>query len=252
MNQISAALIDDEPKATKLLELLIEEVDPTINIVGSYNDPFIALQNLRSQTGLQLIFLDIDMPGMSGFDFIKELNNPEVSVIFVTGYNQYAIKALKIAAAGYILKPIDTDELKEAIKKAKGLINQQNSSLVNLALMENMVQSNLSLKKIGIPSIEGIDFVQLKDIISLEGTNKYTNINLSSGETILSSYNIGEFRKILDESLFFQTHRSHIINITMVRQYQKDGTIIMDDGSKAPLARRRKEAFLKNVITPSK
>ena len=252
MKTITAVIIDDEPKATKLLKLLIEEVDPKIKVTETYNDPSLALERLKSRDDLQLIFLDIDMPGISGFDFLIALDKPDISVIFVTGHDQYAIDAFKIAAAGYILKPIDTEELREVIAKVKALIRLQKNRSVNLTLLENMAQNNISLKKIGIPSNDGIDFIQLQDIISLEGTDKYTNINISGRRSILSSYNIGEFRKILDASMFFQSHRSHIINVDRIHQYQKDGTIIMEDGSKAPLARRRKEEFLKWMILPSK
>lgn len=247
MTKIKAIIVDDEPKACRLLNLLVEELDPNIEILATFNDPKEALTSLPSFSDLALIFLDIDMPGMSGFDFMKEIKDSSYTVVFVTGYDQYAIDAMKIAAAGYVLKPINTDELEIAIARAKEIIAQQNSKAVNQILINNLELQNVLQKKIGIPSVMGLDFVRVNDIICCEGIEKYTKVKVEDGKEILSSYNIGEFNKLLAGTVFFQAHRSHLINMTKISQYQKDGTIIMDNGAKVPLARRRKDEFLQLV-----
>jgi len=250
--EITAIIIDDEPKACKLLELLVAEVDPTIRIIKKYNSPQQAISELSTLKDIQLIFLDIDMPGMNGFEFLKNIDRKDRAIVFVTGYNQYAIDAMKVVAAGYVLKPIDTDELTIAIDNAKKSIDQKTGSKVIEVLMDNISQNNLAFQKIGIPSIMGLDFVKVTDIICCEGTDKYTKVKLHNQEELLSSYNIGEFKKILPDSIFFQAHRSYLVNITKISQYQKDGTIIMEDSTAIPLARRRKEEFLQLVTLPKK
>ncbi len=249
MKHTRAVIIDDEPKACKLLKLLIEEVDSSIEIVDTYTDPQKALQSINTIEDLNLIFLDIDMPGMNGFDFVKNINSKDYSVIFVTGYDEYAINAMKIAAAGYVLKPINTEELEQAIDHAKQVIDQKKSKEANDILIQNLSLQNMLQKKIGIPSVMGLDFIKVQDIICCEGVDKYTKVKIEGRKEILSSYNIGEFNKLLADATFFQTHRSHIINLSKISQYQKDGTIIMENGSLVPLARRRKDEFLQLVTS---
>lgn len=249
MKHTRAVIIDDEPKACILLKLLIEEVGMGVDVVETFTDPEKALHSINTVEDLQLIFLDIDMPGMSGFDFMKEINSEDYAVIFVTGYDEYAINAMKIAAAGYVLKPINTEELTQAIEHAKKVIDQKNSKEANDILLQNLSLQNMLLKKVGIPSVMGLDFIKVKDIICCEGVDKYTKVKIEGRKEILSSYNIGEFVKLLADTTFFQTHRSHIINLAKISQYQKDGTIIMEDGSSVPLARRRKDEFLQLVTS---
>lgn len=248
MGIIKAIIIDDEPKACKLLQLLVEEIDPSIHIIDTFTDPELALKKLPSME-VDLIFLDVEMPRMSGFDFAKKLGDANLLLVFVTGYDKYALQALKIAAIGYILKPIDTDELEIVLSEVHKRHEQNKDFNHNKILLENLSLQNAMLKKIGIPSVEGIDFVKMNDIIYCEGTEKYTEVFIDNKRSITSSYNIGEFVKIMDTAGFFHVHRSYIVNLSKVKQYQKDGTLIMDNGSAIPVARRRKDDFLKSMTT---
>jgi len=248
MEQIKAIIIDDEPKSCKLLQLLIEEVDTNIQVVETFTDPAIALKKIPA-LDVNLIFLDVEMPGMSGFDFVKALGDTDHLIVFVTGYDKYALQALKIAAIGYVLKPIDTAELENVLVEVHKRFNQNKEVNHNKILLENLSLQNAMFKKIGIPTAKGIDFVKMKEIIYCEGTEKYTEVHLDSNKPILSSYNIGEFAKIIQDAGFFHVHRSYIVNLSKVKQYQKDGTLIMDNGAALPVARRRKDDFLKSMTT---
>ena len=248
MKLIKSIIIDDEPKACKLLQLLLEEIDPTIEVVKTFTDPEIALEQINS-LDVDLIFLDIEMPAMSGFDFIHKLGDTNHLVVFVTGYNKYAIRAMKIAAIGYILKPVETSELEQVLTEVHKRHEKNKEFNHNQILLENLSLQNAMLKKIGIPSVEGIDFIKMKDIIYCEGTEKYTKVFIEGKKPILSSYNIGEFVKIIEGAGFFHVHRSYIVNLSKVSQYQKDGTLVMDDGSSVPVARRRKDEFLSTMTT---
>lgn len=241
-----AIIIDDEYKAGALLHSLLEELCPTIQVTAVYQDPRSALSEL-STTAPDIVFLDIEMPHMNGFEFVRSCRNVNFEIIFVTGYDEYAIDAFKISATDYLLKPISSDNLIEAVHKAERHIQDKITNDRYQILFDNMQEKSSINRKIGIPSINGIDFVRVDDIVVCEGDQKYTNVILESGLKIMSSYNIGEFNRILESSGFFLSHRSHLINMTKIKQYQKDGTIVLENGMTAPLARRRKEEFLLRI-----
>ena len=247
MNKIlKAIIIDDEYKAGALLNSLIEELCPTVQVTAVYQDPRTALSELTITTP-DIVFLDIEMPHMNGFEFARACPQVDFEIIFVTGYDEYAIDAFKISATDYLLKPISSDNLIEAVHKAESHINDKITNDRYQILFDNMQEKSAVNRKIGIPSINGIDFVKVDEIVVCEGDQKYTNVILDSGTKILSSYNIGQFNRILESSGFFLSHRSHLINMSKIKQYQKDGTIVLDNGMTAPLARRRKEEFLLRI-----
>lgn len=248
MGTIRAIIIDDEPKSCKLLQLLIEEIDSSVKILDSFTDPELALIKVPGLE-IDLIFLDVEMPSMSGFDFVQKLGDSNILIVFVTGYDRYALQALKIAAIGYVLKPIDTHELESVLREAHNRVDQSKTFNHNKILLENLSLQNAMLKKIGIPSAKGIDFIKMNDIIYCEGSEKYTQVFIENRKPILSSYSIGEFVKIIEDAGFFHVHRSYIVNLSKIKQYQKDGTLTMDNGTSVPVARRRKDEFLKSMTT---
>ena len=247
MSSIRAVIVDDEPKASKLLQLVIEELAEDIEIVQIYNDPQEALLSLNTDL-LDVLFLDIQMPGMSGFELLSQLRG-EFSVVFVTGYDNYALEALQMAAVGYILKPIDEAALLEVLNRVRTNVSLKNNNLSYQVLLDNMRMQNASQRRIGIPSLMGIDFVMVGEIISCEGVEKYTKVYMDDGTHILSSYNLGEFTKLIGKADFYQVHRSHLVNMTKIKQYQKDGVLVMTDGRIIPVARRRKDGFLQAMNT---
>lgn len=238
---INAIIIDDERKSTEVLDYKIKEINLGVQVIQKITDPETAIAFLN-ENKIDLVFLDIEMPLKSGFDVLKELGNLDFEIIFVTGYQNYAIQAIQFSAIGYILKPVDEDDLIMAINHAKEKISFKKSKFRNQQLLDNLIAQNKD-KKIGIPTMYGLEFVRLHDIIRCEGLQKCTKV-VTSKNNIISSYNIGEFIKLLEPYGFFATHKSHLINLSKIQKYLKEGAIVMEDTSSVPLARRRKQNFL--------
>lgn len=239
---IKAVIIDDERKATEVLDYKIKDLNLGIEMVAKISDPEEAVEFL-SDNDIDLVFLDIEMPVKSGFDVLKDSSNLDFEIIFVTGYQNYAIQAIQFSAIGYLMKPVDDDDLQIAIKQAKEKISEKKSRERNQQLLENLISSGTN-KKIGIPTMYGLEFLKLDEIIRCEGLQKCTKVVNSEGQNIISSYNIGEFLKLLQPFGFFAVHKSHLINLSKIKKYMKEGTITMDDNSVVPIARRRKQEFL--------
>lgn len=241
---INAVIIDDEKKAALYLNNIIADLDIGIEVLEIFNDPQLCLDYIQSND-IDLLFLDIDMPIMSGLDLLKEVKDPNFEIIFVTGYDEYAIEAFQFCAIGYILKPVDEEDLLHAIKNAKKRIKADNSIKKNTTLLDNLHQEEAQKRKIGVQTINGLEFIFLKDIIRCEALKKVTKIIFNDRDYLISSYNIGHFNSLLADYNFFQVHKSHLINLDKIEKYLKSGEIQMADKSIVPLARRRKSEFLK-------
>ena len=242
-----AIIIDDEPKIQEVLRIKLSEYCPDIEIVDIAHDVDSAYNSIIKNQP-QIIFLDINMPGASGFKLLEKFETIEFEIVFVTGYNEYALDALKVSAADYILKPIKTADLTNAVDKAKARVDQQNYVEKYKVLQHNINNLGSQDTQIAITSSEAYDIVKVSNIIRCEGWNKYTKIFLENGEQLLSSSSIGTFREQLEPYGFYASHKSHIVNKQKIKRYLKEGTIIMNDGSEVPVARRRKEYFVDHVL----
>jgi len=211
MKTISAVIVDDEPKSLKLIQNLVTEIDENIHISDLIRDPFQAIDVLNVVQP-DLLFLDINMPGLSGFDLLSKVMNPQFEIIFITGYDQYALQAIKMSACGYILKPIDRDDLETAITLARARIELKVSSIRNKVLMHNVAHSDYD-KKIGLPTSSGIVFVQANDILCCERAHKKVVLKLNNDEIVYCTYSLGELNKILSPLGFFKLVHSVIINL---------------------------------------
>ncbi len=242
MTKITAILIDDEKKALEGLQLKVERYFKQIEIVALCNDPKIAISKI-DELQPDLVFIDIEMPIFSGFDVLSKVNYPDFETIFVTAYNNYAIEAIKHSAIGYIVKPIDNDELKTAVTNALQNISKKNAYQKNKKLLEHLgVHTNKT--SIGIPTSKGLSFVKISDIIRFEGVEGYTKIICMDKKQILSSYNIGKFTKMLENKKFFSPHKSHFINLNFVNTILKEGTISLSDGSCVPLVKSKRSELI--------
>ncbi len=238
MKKIKAILIDDEGKALEGLQIKINKFFPEIEIIEMCNNPENAISTINKKQP-DLVFIDIEMPVYSGFDVLSKVTFPDFETIFVTAYNNYAIEAIKHSAIGYIVKPIDNDELKAAVQNAIKNISKKTAFQNNQNLLERL-GVNTKKTSIAIPINKGLTFIKTKDIIRFEGVEGYTKIICSKKEPILSSYNIGKFVKILSDSNFFLTHKSHFINLHFVDCILKEGTILLKDGSSVPLTKSKR------------
>ena len=222
MTTYSAIIVDDETKLQEVLRIKLERFCPQIKVVGivsNVSEAYAMIKDLQPA----IVFLDIAMPIESGFDLLYKFTAIPFEVIFVTGFDQYALKALKMSAVDYLLKPVSTEDLKKAVKKAIYQIETRKKMKHYEALKHNLENANEQTAKVSIPSSNSYQFVTVGDIIRCEGWQKYTKIYLTSGKSILSSYNIGVFREMLENYSFYQVHKSHLINTSHIKSYNKVG-----------------------------
>lgn len=242
MKPIKAILIDDEEKALMSLQLKLQRFFPNIQIDKTFQNPKEGLVYINENQP-DILFLDIEMPVLSGFDVLASIENPAFEIIFVTAYNNYAIQAFQHCAIGYILKPIDTDELKISINNALNSINQKEALLKNQALLSNIITTSSKINKLIIPTTKGMSFIPFDEILHIEGYNGYTKIHLSGKKEIVSSYNIGRYDKMLSD-IFFKCHKSHIINLQKICAFENEGYIILENNKRVTIAKSKRKEFL--------
>ena len=242
---INTIIVDDELKARETLADLIGNYCPSINIVASADSVKNAVPVITKYKP-DLVFLDIEMPFENGFKLFEQFPDANFNVIFVTAYDQYAIKAIKFCAMDYLLKPVDPDELMIAAEKmqAEKLIAQQNRKKISL-LLQNL-DLKQKMKQIILPSCNEYIFVNLDTIIRCTADNNYTLFYLVGGKSHLVSKNIGEYEKLLEDKNFFRIHNSHLINLNHIKKYIKGegGSVIMSDDTVLEVSRRKKNEFM--------
>ena len=245
MNRIKAILVDDEESALMGLKHKVEKLFPEIEILNIYQKPEDAIIAINKKDP-DLVFLDIEMPRMDGFELLSKLTHINFQVIFVTAYNEYALEALKHSATDYLLKPVDDMDLKIAVNKVVQISKEKKQNESNSKIISLLSKTNSENSKIIVPTSKGISFIPQEEVMHLEGYKGYTKIHLINSDTITSSYNLGKFEKMLNNS-FFKPHKSHIINIENVRHLENEGYIILDNSSRIPIAKAKKKAFLKLI-----
>lgn len=244
---IKSVIIDDEPNNIDNLSLLLKSYCPEVEVLATAGDAGEGKTIIRNHKP-GLIFLDIQMPGMSGFDMLGELHDLDLEIIFVTAYHQYAINAMKFSAVDYLLKPINLNELQSAVGRAgKRLeLKQHNIRLENLiGLLQKQQYKNEH--RIGLTSLKETRFVKTDEIIRCESSNNYTTFFLVNGEQIVVSRPIYEYEDLLADYGFIRCHQSHLINRTHVKSWIKEtgGYILMADNRQIPLSRNKKEILKK-------
>lgn len=241
MNEVKALIIDDESTAIKTLSLMIQHYIPEITDLKTTTDPYEGLLLLQSFKP-QLLFIDIQMPLMSGFEFLKKVERPDFSVIFTTAHDEYAIDAIRFSALDYLLKPIDTDELQNSFQRFRQ--KQENNSATD-TLYRNFIY-NLNVKnkidfKLALPTLQGTFFYKPEEIIRLEGEGNYTKFFFSDKTSLMTTYTLKNYEDVLLNYGFLRVHKSHLINKAHVINYTTDGMLTMTDFSKVEISRRRKE-----------
>jgi two-component system LytT family response regulator len=243
---IRSLLVDDEEKLRKLLFQKLKNNFPEIQIVGEAENAaaaFEAIVNLKPD----LVFLDIAMPRETGFDLLKKFKDIDFEVIFVTGYDSFAIEAIQFCALGYVMKPAEIDALKIAIDNVQKRIQGKQNKQRFEALLNNLTKPNSQENKIGLPTSDGLDFVKVEEILRCEGTDKYTLVHIQNSKPILCSYNVGMFKKMLEPYDFYLSHKSHLINMHHIKKYHKEGTIEMIDGAIVPVSVRKRTEFMERI-----
>ena len=248
---LNTIIVDDEEFARSSLYFLLQENCENIHISGIAKSVAEARQ-LLSSNKIDLIFLDIAMPGENGFDLIPQAQLGKSHVIFTTAYDQYALRAIKANALDYLLKPIDIDELKLAVEKAGKYIaldkkeHNRNESLQNLAI--HLSERN-EIRKISLPNGQGYSLINIDDIIHIEADSNYSIFHLANKETITVSKVLKEYEEILPEQQFVRIHKSSIVNLNYLKEYNsKNGMeVILKNGEKIAVSRRRASDFAEKV-----
>ena len=243
---INAVIVDDEPKAIQSLTWELSNFSGDINVLATFTKPEEALAFLKTNTP-DCLFLDIQMPTMDGFQFLSKLTHRDFAVIITTAYDEYAIKALKHEAIDYLLKPIDSDDLRDSLEK----IEKFQSTVINSNRFEKLLKEfneSQHNKKITINTDGKLIFLNTDDIMFVESDGNYSTIFLSNNQKVLVTKKLKEINSILPDNWFFRIHNSYIINLSKIKEYFKtEGYVVMESQHKIPVARQRKSDFLEKI-----
>jgi len=242
---IKAIIVDDELGARESLSKLIEKHCKSVEVVAKADSMKTAYDSINSLNP-DLVFLDIEMPNGNAFDLLEKFKEINFNIIFTTAYDHYAIKAIKFSAIDYILKPIDSEELVNAVARYEGKKQEKTTINSQFKTLLSNVKPNTKLKKVGIPDGDGLIFINLSDIIRCDSDGNYTYFILTTGKKIVASRTLGEYEEMFADENFFRVHRSHLINLEHVKKYIKGegGYVVMNDNSQVEVSRRNKAEFL--------
>lgn len=245
---IKAIIIDDEPNAREKLLLMTERYCKDVQIVAVAKDAEEGIAFIEAHKP-DLIFLDIEMPVLTGFDMLRQLSEINFEIIFTTAHDQYAIRAIKFSALDYLLKPIDLEQLQEAVQKAVERRNEKSSAEQYQLLKDNLQKPQQALEQIAVPAQTGMIFLKVADIMYCEADSNYTRIFLNNKQKIISTRTLKEYEELLEDSGFIRIHHAHLINRSYVKQYIKGegGQVILHDGTALDVSRRKKDIVIEKL-----
>ena len=245
---LTALIIDDEEKGRLVLRQKLADHCPDVVVIGEADggeNGKSMIESLRPD----VVFLDIEMPGINGFEMLNKLNEKNFHLIFTTAYNQYAIKAIKFAAFDYLLKPIDIEELKTAISRIRNLKTADVSGQLEVLTLNS--QKNIkNFNKIAIPTLDGFSFFDLNELIHLDADSNYTLLHFTENRKILASRTLKEFEDQLEEERFIRLHNSHLVNVSFITRYIKGegGQVVLANGKINDVSRRKKADLMKMLL----
>ncbi len=238
-------IVDDEPAQQDLLKGMLLKNFPQFELMEICNSVDEGLAKIKSLHP-QLVFLDVVMPPKTGFDLLSDLKEIDFEVIFTTSFEQYAIKAFKVSAVDYLLKPFGLNELRCALEKFEQQFSMKHSLEHIQSLLHNISLNTSDKIKIALPTLNGFVFVQVNDIVRCESDNTYTTFFFADKRTLVTSKTIKDCEELLCDYNFFRIHNSHLINMRYIREYIKGdgGQVKMTDGSMVDVSRRKKDEFV--------
>ncbi len=244
---ISAIIIDDEPYSCDVLNTLLERHCPNVKVEAVCYSSQEAI-HVIARHNPQLVFLDIEMPHMNGFQLLEKLPHNDFEVIFTTSYDQYAIKAIRFSALDYLLKPVDREELQEAVFKAMKRLENPLPQQLEI-LLQKLNRPPNQVKQIPLPTMEGLQLIPLDSIISCASSSNYTIISLKENQKLIVSRTLKEIEEMLEDYAFLRVHHSFLVNLNEIRKYIRGegGVLIMSDGSSVDVSRSKKEQLLKKL-----
>ena len=245
---LKVVIVEDEKGSREALRALLEEFCDDGNVIASADSVQEAIKVL-SVFSPDVVFLDIELQSGEGFDILRQIKEPSFDVIFTTAFEKYAIKAIKFSSLDYLLKPIDLDELKEAVAKAR---HQRDTSVYRQqihTLMQNLGKEPYQQQKICLATTSGMEFIAIKDIIFCKADGSYTSFILNDGSSLLVSKHLKEYENLLSEHLFMRVHNSYVINLREVKKYVKSdgGYIIMSNDMHVSISPRKKDDLIDSM-----
>lgn len=238
-------IIDDESNCIEMLEIMLARYCPEVQVLRTISNPLEAPAAVLDLNP-ELIFLDIEMPGLTGFDVLEKIKGvAHADVIFTTAHNEYAIKAFKYAAVDYLLKPVDAIELKAAVLRC---VENRQFGQNRLDVLVGNHKNTTQTPTLALASQEGYVFVKIEEIVRCEADGAYTKFFLDTGEMVIVSHTMRHYEDILVENNFFRVHDKHIVNLNFVKRYlREDAQLLLSDGTRVDVSRRRKDDFLKRM-----
>ncbi|MEY3399103.1 MAG: hypothetical protein RL220_1697 [Bacteroidota bacterium] len=246
MKVIKVLIVDDEVKARNVLRHLIEAHLPNVGEVRQAGSVDEALEVLDHYSP-DIVFLDVEMPYRNGFDFLRSVRDPQFDVIFTTAFNQYAVQAIRFSALDYLLKPVDPEELIQAVDRhVQQSAGEPHSRELYRNLVENVGKEDIARFRIAVPSTEGVQFFMVADILRLEAEGSYTRIVLTNRKPFVASRTLKHFEEMLADFPFIRTHKSHLVNQAHITGMTagRDHVILSDD-SRIEISRRKKDEVMK-------
>lgn len=248
MQIIRTALIDDNPHAIQILRDDLSRMFPEVEIVGEA-DGVVQGAKLLRQTQPDLLLLDIQMGDGTGFDLLEIVPDLRFQLIFTTAHDEYAIRAFRFAAVDYLLKPIDPEELRHAVERAKKQLKTTNQPQAQLPVLREHFQQKEAAKTIALHTAEKIHVARLADILRMEADGNYTEVHFINGQKLLLTKTLKDFSTILESTGFVRAHQSHLVNFEHIREFIKTdgGYIVMADGAKVPVAVRKRAEVVERL-----
>ena len=249
---IRTIIVDDEPSAISVLTTLLQKYCAAdVDLVATAGLPEDGKQ-LIEELQPDLVFMDVEMPGMTGVDLVKSFKNPSFRVVFVTAYDAYAVEAFRVSAVDYLLKPVGSEDVIKVVQKIKNDVRNELGKLSHqLQHLDNLLnnQSDHGDQKIGIAMSDKIVFVNFSNIIYCEASGPYTHVFLKDGQKLVSSKALGEFEAQLGAHKFFRIHHHYLINLNLVREFQRNdgGYVIMENNKELEVSQRRRKEFLEAI-----
>ena len=243
---IRTLLIDDEPDNVELLALQLARHCPQVLVMGQYTDSVLALDACRDLLP-DLIFLDIEMPRLNGFQLLEHLSDQLFQVIFVTAYNQYAVQAFRFAALDYLLKPVDTADLLQAVRRVEQhRVPDRAAQLDLLRAQHPLMAPATPPSRLALPHANGLVFVDIGQVLYAESNSNYTNFVLLTGEAHLVAKTLGDVQEMLENRNFLRVHRQFVVNLAHVKRLvRSEGTyLVLTNGATVPVSRQQKERLL--------
>ncbi|MBT8219819.1 MAG: LytTR family DNA-binding domain-containing protein [Bacteroidia bacterium] len=245
---IKAFIIEDESRGLENLKNLISAHCPEVEVIGEARNLKDGL-SLLSSTSMNpdVAFMDINLPDGLVFSLLTQLNHINFDIIFVTAFENFAIKACEFSAIGYVMKPIDPDQLIEAVGRIRK--EEDPKTAERMELFDSIYRNPNAFEKLSISAVDGIYFVNLKDIVRLEADDNYTHIFLKDNHRITASKTIKSYGELLESVNFFRVHKRHVVNLNFMQKFVKGdgGYIVMDDGKEIEVSRRRRPAFIEQI-----